>query len=95
MSCTHNKKILVVDDSNEKAAVIKEAFRSLSEVSVINYSAIAKTMAGLNMGSVLKNKKPLKPLKKCLQCSNEHRHNNSWCSPECCKAWRESRRGIR
>ena len=33
-------------------------------------------------GAVNKGKKP------CLNCRNEHRHNNSFCSPECCKSFR-------
>ena len=33
---------------------------------------------------------PPKPTKKCLleSCSKEHKHNNSFCSPECCKAYK-------
>jgi hypothetical protein len=27
-----------------------------------------------------------KSSKKCLNCGNEHFHNNSYCSAECCKA---------
>lgn len=31
-----------------------------------------------------------RPKKKCLHCGNKHDHNNSWCSPECCKSYREA-----
>jgi len=35
--------------------------------------------------------KPQKPLKKCIRikCGKEHRHNNAYCSAECCKLSRE------
>ena len=26
--------------------------------------------------------------KSCLRCGKKHKHNNSWCSPECCKQWK-------
>ena len=29
-----------------------------------------------------------KPVKKCLNCPKYHRHNNSFCSADCCRAWR-------
>ena len=35
--------------------------------------------------SVRKTKE--RPLKTCLHCGSMHRHNNSFCSAECCKAW--------
>lgn len=38
---------------------------------------------------------PPKPIKKCLQCGTEHQHNNSWCSPECCKEWKGGKRALR
>lgn len=35
-------------------------------------------------------RKPEKPTKICLlaSCRKEHKHNNSFCSPECCKAYK-------
>jgi len=32
-----------------------------------------------------------KPVKQCLECGKEHKHNNSWCSAECCKAYRQKK----
>jgi len=30
--------------------------------------------------------------KKCLVCGNSHYHNNSFCSAECCKAYKNKRK---
>jgi hypothetical protein len=38
---------------------------------------------------------PKKPLKNCLQCGKEHRHNNSWCSPECCKEYKGREKALK
>jgi hypothetical protein len=35
------------------------------------------------------SKLPKRRIKKCLVCGKEHTHNNSFCSPECCKADKE------
>jgi len=35
--------------------------------------------------------KPSKPVKKCIRCSKEHSHNNSFCSAECAKLWKEEK----
>lgn len=32
-----------------------------------------------------------KPVKKCLHCNHTHKHNNSFCSPKCCKAYKEGK----
>jgi hypothetical protein len=29
----------------------------------------------------------------CLRCGKMHDHNNSFCSAECCKAWKNEKRG--
>lgn len=39
-----------------------------------------------NLGST---PKPKKGVKNCLECGKGHKHNNSYCSPECCKKHRE------
>ena len=31
---------------------------------------------------------PPKPIKRCLQCGKEHKHNNAFCSADCCKAYK-------
>ncbi len=36
-------------------------------------------------------KSTCKPVKKCLHCNHTHKHNNSFCSPECCKAYKEGK----
>jgi hypothetical protein len=41
--------------------------------------------------SVIKTKKDLRP---CLYCGTLHDHNNSFCSPECCKAWNAERKEV-
>lgn len=33
-----------------------------------------------------------KPRKQCLECGATHSHNNSWCSAECCKAYRSKQK---
>lgn len=30
--------------------------------------------------------------KLCLECNKPHTHRNAWCSPECCKEYREARK---
>jgi len=32
-----------------------------------------------------------KPKRPCLLCGKPHRHNNSWCSAECCREWRRQK----
>jgi hypothetical protein len=39
--------------------------------------------------SVIKTKKDKRT---CLNCGKLHDHKNSFCSPECCKAWRKKNR---
>ena len=38
---------------------------------------------------VIETKKDLRP---CLNCGKLHDHNNGFCCPECCKAWRNKNR---
>ncbi len=45
---------------------------------------------GLDQGD---RKRPHK-LKKCLQCGQEHRHNNAFCSAEHCKQWRDEHKKV-
>jgi len=33
--------------------------------------------------------RPENKYKPCLNCGDLHKHNNSFCSPKCCKDWRE------
>lgn len=30
-----------------------------------------------------------KPKKSCLVCGKKHQHNNSFCSPDCCKSYKK------
>jgi len=30
--------------------------------------------------------------RECIRCGTPHRHNNAFCSAECCKAWRAEKR---
>ena len=46
-------------------------------------------MPGMSRGPVEK------PQRQCLQCGKPHRHNNSWCSAECCREWRRLNKGSR
>ena len=46
-------------------------------------------MPGMSRGPVEKPKRP------CLRCGKEHRHNNAWCSAECCREWRRLNKGSR
>jgi len=41
-------------------------------------------------------KAPMQPRakKQCLQCGATHRHNNAWCSAECCKEYRAVRKAA-
>ena len=32
--------------------------------------------------------------KPCLHCSKGHTHNNSFCSPSCCKEWRQAKKSL-
>ena len=43
-------------------------------------------------GNGPRKRQPEIVFKKCLHCGNDHSHNNSWCSPECCKAWRDEKK---
>jgi hypothetical protein len=57
-----------------------------------NYLGLMSIMAKSGWG--LPTPKPYfpstpKPVKQCLECGKEHRHNNSWCSSECCKKYRD------
>jgi len=56
-------------------------------------SALAAMMAlAMLPGDMLPRMKE-KPVKKCLKCGNPHTHNNAFCSPECCKTYKEMKRG--
>ena len=33
-------------------------------------------------------RKAFRPIKQCWECESDHKHNNNWCSAECCKTWR-------
>jgi hypothetical protein len=33
-----------------------------------------------------------KPERPCLQCGTRHSHNNSFCSADCCRAWKEKKK---
>lgn len=35
----------------------------------------------------------IRPYKECLNCGELHQHNNSFCSPDCCKGWKNKKRG--
>lgn len=50
---------------------------------------LALAMA-IGMGGSLRVLPPAKErkVKKCLACSKEHTHNNSFCSAECCKKYK-------
>ena len=37
-------------------------------------------------------RKAYRPTKQCLECGKDHQHNNSWCSSECCRAYRTHER---
>ncbi len=50
----------------------------------MNLSLIAATAISLGYMPDGKWKKE-KPEKKCLVCKSPHRHNNGFCSPECCR----------
>jgi len=32
--------------------------------------------------------------KKCLMCGKKHNHHNSFCSPECCKQFRQKKKAL-
>lgn len=55
------------------------------------YMQMAKTGMGTTWphGIPFFPSKP-KPIKQCLECGKDHKHNNSWCSTECCKAYKVS-----
>ncbi len=60
------------------------------------YMALAMGMAcmaeGAFDGNYIRRVPYQKPVKKCLQCGKEHTHNNSWCSPKCCKQYRQQQK---
>lgn len=99
MSENHNK-VLIVEDMEAHKGMIDRAMlgselenRGLIVVepekrqsAVSKYGAFG---AFLDMFPYEQKIRTVKPLKKCLQCGNEHRHNNSFCSAECCKTYKQ------
>lgn len=55
---------------------------------------LAMASAALSLGSVVPPR--VEPVRKsprpCLNCGVAHKHNNSFCSGECCKEWQEIER---
>jgi hypothetical protein len=59
------------------------------------YLGIAAAMGMLGgWDSMVPEPKPT-PTKPCLFCGKPHSHNNSFCSAECCKAWKERERATK
>lgn len=44
---------------------------------------------GPPISPVLRKLRKSKPTKPCAECGEMHSHNNRWCSPECCRVYRE------
>lgn len=69
------------------------------EEPVKNYGEAAALIAAFS-GNALNNeierleRKAFRPTKQCLECGANHKHNNSWCSAECCKAWRLKKKKL-
>lgn len=48
---------------------------------------------GIETGKLKPDAKPPKPLKNCILCQKPHRHSNAFCSAECCKLYKEAKKG--
>ena len=46
---------------------------------------------GVDIGGLMPKKRTPNKLKSCLHCGDDHRHNNSFCSPSCCRIYRLSK----
>ena len=77
--------ILLYLDREYKTAMKKETLSALA----ISMAVSAQLLLD-NLGDVAgaKRKRALRP---CLKCGKKHDHNNSFCSAECCKAWKNER----
>ena len=100
------KKILIVSDNEgQKELIIKALVNSRSNkgglVVVDNEKRgepvkkskfyIPWIMSMLDAHPFERKIKAPKPIKRCLECGKDHQHNNSWCSPECCKTTGQSK----
>ena len=59
----------------------------------MQHAAILLTMnpelgKGLDPAFIAEVMKHKRKVKACLNCSQEHTHNNAYCSPSCCKEYR-------
>lgn len=58
----------------------------------IYLAQVISTLACLNGGRMPRMPEPTIPEERpCLNCGKPKRHNNSFCSPECCKAYKKAR----
>lgn len=56
--------------------------------------ALLMGMLAATMAGDLPKAETEKPRKKCLVCGDWHSHNNSFCSPECCKKYKTKREKV-
>jgi len=75
---------------------IRERGEALNSIRGLMFAGMSQ-MLGCYGGSPLRDfyPEPPKPIKRCLQCGNEHRHNNSFCSAQCCKGYANKQKLLR
>lgn len=86
-----SKTVIVVDDEPMLPVVIAERARPMEEVHEFkNYGhSSAALLAMLALGGMPRVHVPAPPpIKRCVQCGKAFRHNNAFCSADCCRAYR-------
>ena len=78
-----NEGIIVVD-----AKPSRERDHAKS-VNFLPYIIHSMARMGPPISPVLRKLRKSKPTKPCAECGEMHSHNNRWCSPECCKIYRQ------
>lgn len=73
-----NDGVIIVAEKEEEP--VKEYNEAMALIAAFSGNAIDHEVNRLK-------RKAYRPTKQCLECGADHKHNNSWCSAECCKAW--------
>jgi len=78
-------EVIVVDD--EVDTVTRDYGVAAALIAAFGGNTLNNAIARLE-------RKSFRPTKQCLECGADHKHNNSWCSAECCKAWRLKKKKL-